>query len=85
MNKVIILSANPCKSSVFVASDKSAAAFVESRMLPDYPSCPDCGGVVVRRSVLPDSKAPPNTEYLCMRCLTAFRREGTQLVKVQRD
>ena len=51
----------------------------------EYQRCPDCGGTVVPRAVLPNTKAPPNTEYLCMACDAAFRRDGTQLVKIPRD
>jgi hypothetical protein len=51
----------------------------------EYPRCPDCGGTVVPRSVLPNTKAPPNTEHICMAGDAAFRRDGTQLVKIPRD
>jgi DNA-directed RNA polymerase subunit RPC12/RpoP len=51
----------------------------------DYPRCPECGGTVVPRNVLPTAKAPPNTEYLCMACNAPFKRDGTRLVKFQKD
>jgi hypothetical protein len=54
-------------------------------MAGEYPRCPDCGAAVVPRFVLPDAKVPPNTEHICMACNAAFRRDGTQLVKIPLD
>jgi DNA-directed RNA polymerase subunit RPC12/RpoP len=54
-------------------------------MRDGYQRCPDCGGTVVPRAVLPVTKAPPNTEYICMACDAAFKRDGTQLVKISKD
>ena len=47
-----------------------------------YQKCPDCGGTVVPRAVLPRAKVPPQTEFICMACDAAFRRENQQLIKI---
>jgi hypothetical protein len=47
-----------------------------------YQKCPDCGGTVVPRSILPQAKVPPHAEFVCMACNAAFRRENQQLVKI---
>jgi DNA-directed RNA polymerase subunit RPC12/RpoP len=51
-------------------------------MTTTYPKCPDCGGTVVPRPVLPHAKVPPAAEFVCMACNAAFRREDQQLVKL---
>ena len=50
-----------------------------------YPKCPECGGTVVPRPVLSLTKAPPNTDMICLRCDTAFQIDGQRLIKIGTD
>ena len=63
-------------------SDKSRCELHRLVCMTTYQQCPDCGATVVPRRVLPQTKLPPTTEFVCMGCDAACRHEDQQLGKL---